>query len=204
VENLLQDLKSTKESELKAKQEAAKFLQQQHQNSLKLKQLETTCLEQNKKCIRIQDQIKGTYSFPPSSLKQRLTEQAYRTRVKVGNFNFDDKDFEATLSHSKPAVRSGSPILHIEGETHLRKGKGTLIFKSGAVFEGYLLNDKMFKGRYIWEDGEMYVGDYVDNKKHGQGKRIFNDGSTYTGSWTNDLIEGYGVMVYEDGTRYEG
>ena len=58
----------------------------------------------------IQEQIKGNYSFPAASLKQRLTEEAYRTRIKVGNFKFDDKDFEATLTHSKEMFRPSSSM----------------------------------------------------------------------------------------------
>ena len=38
-------------------------------------------------------------------------------------------------------------------------------------------------GKYIWNDGRSYEGDYVQDKKEGYGLYKWPDGSTYEGCW---------------------
>ena len=48
------------------------------------------------------------------------------------------------------------------------------------------------------------MGNFKDNKRHGQGKFTFNDGSTYEGEWMNDLKHGKGTYTWKDGTVLVG
>ena len=45
---------------------------------------------------------------------------------------------------------------------------------------------------------------YFAGKKHGKGKYKWNDGSEYTGDWEDNKISGTGVYTWLDGRRYEG
>jgi hypothetical protein len=40
-------------------------------------------------------------------------------------------------------------------------------------------------GRYTWEDGRKYDGQYLNDKKHGKGVYIWSDGRKYDGEWAN-------------------
>jgi hypothetical protein len=69
-----------------------------------------------------------------------------------------------------------------------RKGemiKGKHVFASGAVYEGFFLNNKFHGfGRYCWKDGREYEGFFCDGQMHGEGTyRHFTDGnpSHFTG-----------------------
>ena len=39
---------------------------------------------------------------------------------------------------------------------------------------------------------------------NGKGRLIYENGELYEGQWTNDLKHGKGVFIHADGTRYEG
>ena len=41
-------------------------------------------------------------------------------------------------------------------------------------------------GKYIWNDGSMYEGWWMDNKANGKGRLIHADGDHYIGDWLND------------------
>jgi hypothetical protein len=57
--------------------------------------------------------------------------------------------------------------------------KGKHVFASGAVYEGFFLNNKFHGfGRYCWKDGREYEGFFCDGKMHGEGTyRHFTDGN---------------------------
>jgi len=57
--------------------------------------------------------------------------------------------------------------------------KGKHVFASGAVYEGFFLDNKFHGfGRYCWKDGREYEGFFADGKMHGEGTfRHFTDGN---------------------------
>ena len=69
-------------------------------------------------------------------------------------------------------------------------------FKNGKR-EGY--------GKYIWENGEYYIGQWLNDKKHGKGI-LYNTNRNikYDGDFVNDKFEGYGKYIYENGNYYIG
>ena len=40
--------------------------------------------------------------------------------------------------------------------------------------------------------------------KHGHGKYIWNDGSMYEGEWYENKINGRGIYIWPDGRKYNG
>ena len=40
--------------------------------------------------------------------------------------------------------------------------------------------------------------------KHGRGKYVWNDGSCYDGEWFENKINGLGYYVWPDGRKYDG
>ena len=51
----------------------------------------------------------------------------------------------------------------------------------------------------------MYEGDYINDKKEGNGKYIWENGEYYIGQFKNGLSHGKGTMYYSNGKiKYEG
>jgi hypothetical protein len=38
-------------------------------------------------------------------------------------------------------------------------------------------------GKYWWQDGRSYIGNYENDKKHGHGVYSWADGRKYDGNW---------------------
>ena len=55
-------------------------------------------------------------------------------------------------------------------------------------------------GKYVWQDGRKYVGNYKFNKKHGQGAYTFTDGSKYYGEWADGNMHGVGWIIDAEST----
>ena len=41
-----------------------------------------------------------------------------------------------------------------------------------------------------WENGQKYVGEYLNDKKHGKGKMIFDNKDEFDCYWKNDIPNG--------------
>ena len=48
--------------------------------------------------------------------------------------------------------------------TQKKEGRGMMVWKDGAMYEGYYKNDKgNFFGRIIHADGDVYQGEFVED-----------------------------------------
>ncbi len=59
-------------------------------------------------------------------------------------------------------------------------------------------------GRFVWNDGRSYAGDFVDGHPQGRGIEQTPDGSRYDGEWRDGVRSGSGSMTLPDGSRYDG
>jgi radial spoke head protein 1 len=50
------------------------------------------------------------------------------------------------------------------------------------------------KGRFEWQDGSSYEGNYQFGKKHGMGKFTFIGGNYYEGLWLNGKQNDQGTL----------
>ena len=74
-------------------------------------------------------------------------------------------------------------------------GKGTVYNKKGSIkYEGDFVNGKSEgHGKYIYEDGEYYIGQYLNGLKHGKGIVYYKNGTIkYEGDFVNGKSEGHG------------
>ena len=87
---------------------------------------------------------------------------------------------------------------------------GTLVYATktyddGDKYVGYFLNNKKHgQGTYCWTDGDKYVGSFVNDRMQGQGTYYFNSGNRYEGEWKEGKKHGQGVFYWADGDKYEG
>eukprot|EP00758_Cryptobia_borreli_P016979 Tbor_TRINITY_DN6152_c3_g2::TRINITY_DN6152_c3_g2_i2::g.21460::m.21460 len=88
-----------------------------------------------------------------------------------------------------------------EGEMH---GRGRYQYNNGDIFIGEFDKDAMHgKGIYRWADGDVYEGEYVDHVQHGYGV-LRNSEGVYSGEWRDDKKNRLGTMEYAVGTKYIG
>ena len=52
---------------------------------------------------------------------------------------------------------------------------------------------------YIWKDGSMYSGGFLDNKRHGLGTYTCHNGEVYSGDYIADQKHGVGIYRWAGG-----
>ena len=55
-----------------------------------------------------------------------------------------------------------------------------------------------------YENGNKYIGQFVNGKREGYGIMYFANGGKYEGNWKKGLAEGKGIEYYQNGDRFEG
>ncbi len=65
-------------------------------------------------------------------------------------------------------------------------------------------NCKNGKGTYVFQDGSMYVGEFIDGVMQGFGKLTDKHGNIYTGYFKNNKYDEIGKFERTDGTKYIG
>ena len=59
-------------------------------------------------------------------------------------------------------------------------------------------------GRYIWNNGNEYIGEWKNGLISGRGILIWANGKNYNGEWENGVRKGDGVFTLPDGSCYVG
>ena len=84
-------------------------------------------------------------------------------------------------------------------------GYGMAVFNNGDVYEGDFIDGKLMgKGKYIWVDGDIYEGDFKDDKRTGKGKLKWTNGDIYEGDYIDGKRTGKGKYIWTSGSIYEG
>ena len=74
------------------------------------------------------------------------------------------------------------------------------------IYEGEYKNDfREGYGKYIWEDGEYYIGEWLNGNMHGKGIKYYKNGNIkYEGDFINSNFEGKGKYIWENDEYYIG
>ena len=62
-------------------------------------------------------------------------------------------------------------------------------------------------GKYVFEDGDTYIGEWKYGMKHGNGIKIYGGkfhGDKYVGEWKDIWQDGYGTFIRDNGDQYVG
>ena len=93
----------------------------------------------------------------------------------------------------------------IPNEEPIKNGKMNVVFENGDVYEGDFVNNiKEGYGIMSYNNGEKYQGEFKNNVKDGYGIMIYSNGEKYRGEFKNDEKDGYGIYQYLDGEIYKG
>jgi hypothetical protein len=99
----------------------------------------------------------------------------------------------------------GEFLLIGSNKIDLPDGFGKMIYDNGDVYEGEWANGiRTGKGKMIYECGRVYEGEYKNNLKHGCGKLIYSNGQVYEGEFENNFMCGIGSMLFKNGDKYIG
>ncbi len=88
----------------------------------------------------------------------------------------------------------------------IRCGHRTKLFPDGSKLIGNVRNDK-FNGyaTMLWENGDVYMGDWQDDQRHGFGIYRNKDGSMeYIGQFAYGVRSGWGLLRTKNGDEYVG
>ena len=87
-------------------------------------------------------------------------------------------------------------------KNNLKHGKGKYTWDNGDLYDGnWVEGDKTGKGTYVWSNGDKYEGDWLNNNRTGNGTFTWgDDGTKYVGSWKDDKRIGRGKLIYTNGT----
>jgi hypothetical protein len=112
---------------------------------------------------------------------------------RLGPLNLED-----IIANSTIPVQSDLPFgrsrydSHIEGQMN-SKGRITGVGKeiNNIIYEGQLRDDVYHGfGRYIYSNGNYYIGNWADGKRCGKGKLVDTSGKVYDGMWKNSTFLG--------------
>ena len=74
--------------------------------------------------------------------------------------------------------------------------KCLMVFENKERFEGKVVNGKFEGfGKYFYDDGSVYVGEFKKNLRDGLGSFKFKDGRMYKGYWVKNFMHGKGCMI---------
>ncbi|MBS1620554.1 MAG: WG repeat-containing protein [Bacteroidetes bacterium] len=59
-------------------------------------------------------------------------------------------------------------------------------------------------GKMVWDDENVYEGQWLNGKRQGTGKLLWANGDVYEGQWQDDKMHGKGKLTSKDGKIYEG
>jgi len=86
--------------------------------------------------------------------------------------------------------KDGKYTGYINENNNNKYGNGIMIYNNGDIYEGNWKNNKKDGiGIYKNKNGEIYLGEYKEDKKNGYGKIIYLSGYVYDGKWKNDNKE---------------
>ena len=76
-------------------------------------------------------------------------------------------------------------------------GNGKLIHnKFNLTIEGTFKNDfDKGNGKIIYNNGDVYIGEFENFKKNGEGDLTYKNGDKYKGPFKNDKLEGQGILI---------
>ncbi|MBQ8684476.1 MAG: hypothetical protein IJ518_08190 [Clostridia bacterium] len=111
-------------------------------------------------------------------------------------------DMQAFLSETAWLTKE---YLDEEGKKEIYTGYVTNRRVGSGVYTGNLVEGGIQgKGKMVWDNGDVYEGDWVGGVYHGHGTITWASGSTYTGQFDNGVVNGKGKMVWNNGDVYEG
>lgn len=132
----------------------------------------------------------------------------FNLNVSIPEINLNiisEKNQTITIKHhNEPESRVGT----YTGPTVLKAlphGVGKAVYDDGDVYEGEWEDGRFNgKGKLTYSDGGVYEGEWKDGSFNGKGKLTYPNGVVYEGEFKNGNFDGEGKLTFSDGKVYEG
>jgi len=87
------------------------------------------------------------------------------------------------------------PFLLIEDREYVVEN-----YQNDSKYEGEKLNGmRDGRGKFYYQDGGLFDGEWSQNKMHGKGVLSYASGKpAYDGDWIDDKFDGYGILYNEN------
>lgn len=86
-----------------------------------------------------------------------------------------------------------------------KNGKGRFVYKNGDKYIGEFENSVPHgRGAYYGKNGSVYKGPFINGKRQGYGTFIWATGEQYIGEYKNNVRHGEGIYTFNDGTEQKG
>lgn len=138
-------------------------------------------------------------------------------QIRENAFNYVDNqlDYTQSIIESISYEVVGESLTAVEKETNgkytgarvngLKEGKGKYEWNDGTVYEGEFKNDLMDgEGTLTIPNKGTYTGSFSKGLREGKGTFKFANGDTYTGNWLEDKMKGTGTYTFANGDTYTG
>ena len=136
------------------------------------------------------------------SRKQRKSKGSRKPRRSTSKKNLkkSPSNFEIVKKTYNDGIYKG------EFSNGMKNGTGKFTWNNGDSYEGEWLDDKIHgKGILISiKDQSVYKGDFRDGKRHGKGFLRYVNGQWYDGEWRDGKKSGYGKETFQNGDKYDG
>lgn len=127
-------------------------------------------------------------------------------RTGLGVYDWPDGSFYIgyfadDLLHGRGIYISGQDGPNLVGLFEQGNFVQKLIFDTIGCILGNCFNGA---GVYIWENAEMYIGQWKNGRRTGYGRYDWADRSSYIGEFRDGMLEGMGEYTGADGQRLKG
>jgi len=145
-----------------------------------------------------------------SKLKGYFTDSKVNGIVYFYNCNVETSTFFGEYKDNIPEgygvySRKGFSLEGMNWNKNALNDIGVAIWEEGEMYEGEFKNNvKEGIGLYRWADGTTYMGQFQKGKITGLGKMQFANGNIYEGQFNEGYISGWGKFVWDDGKYYIG
>ena len=164
--------------------------------------------------IKLEDIINTLSKDNIEEIKERITDIIIMTNAIIEENNENFKAIDAEIKNLNRKIYSKNNIIEKvfdEGKfigtliNYKKEGKGKFSYNDGNTYEGEYKNDmREGRGIYRYKNGDKYIGEWKKDKKHGKGIIFFSNGERYEGDFKEGNFDGFGMFYYINGEKYIG
>lgn len=142
---------------------------------------------------------KYTYYVPP------VMNEDDEEVSQEGSYTYDGQWYNGSKHGLGKQVYPNGDVYHGEWNMGLRHGQGAYVTAGKDIYSGSWQNGmKHGRGTFVYaKDNSQLIGRFVQNKFK-DGKWVFNDGTVYTGRFVQNKPDGSGVFTFPNGNSQTG
>ncbi len=132
-----------------------------------------------------------------NEIKEKLINELNSQNPNLLNYNKYIENIEKSLSNNK--------LINNNTKKNIKNLKLKLTQNKDLIigFQNLKTNNIKYGIQYS-QNGDYYIGEFLNNKKNGNGISILKNGTIYEGTFKNNKHNGYGKLIQIDGEIFIG